>query len=266
MHLPRLPHARPPGSPDPSSIPGAGQRARALWMNPSPASGRRWREAPDEGAFRTISRLLLAALLIASLGACGNLARSSLDAARLAIGSNTLEIDPAQVAASPYAQIRVDSPDGPSLMVLGNDDDGLTSWYSPGRIVFLRNGVLAGNHGLAQDAVDIRLLGDDPFQRLAQVERARTLRRYDWMPGHRFGVEVTGELVRGPVETVDILGTIHRLQRFDERLAGPGVEATNSYWAEPGTGVIHRSRQFAAPDVMLEVTVLKPYQPAGATL
>lgn len=232
------------------------------------ATRRPRRAARKDDALRsvahTLSRMLLAGVLLTSLSACGNLARSSLDAARLAIGGGEPEINAAVVAASPYAQMRVDGPGTAALMVLGNDDDGLTSWYSPGRIVFLRNGVLAGTHGLSQDAVDIRLLGDDPFQRLAQVQHARTLRRYDWMPGHRFGVEVTGELVRGPVETVDILGTTHRLQRFDERLAGPGVEATNSYWAEPHTGVIHRSRQFAAPGVMLDVTVLKPYQPAGA--
>lgn len=170
-------------------------------------------------------------------------------------------IDPATVAASPFAQIEVVGDHGRALMVLGNDDAGLTSWYSPDRrIVFLRNGALAGTSGLAQGIVNVRFVGEDPFVRLAEVQIATTLRRYDWMPGYRFGVEVHGELRRGAVETVDILGVSYRLQRFDETLSGPGVRATNTYWAEPKTGFILRSRQFVAPGAQLEITQLKPYR------
>lgn len=215
---------------------------------------------------RTLIRLPAVLALLLCMTACGSLARSSLDAARLAISRDTLELDAAHVAANPYAQMRVDGPDGAALMVLGNDDDGLTSWYSPdGRIVFLRNGVLAGTQGWAQDAVEIRSTGEDPFARLAQVKQESTQRRYDWMPGYRYGVEVRGELRRGPVETVEILGTAHALQRFDERLAGPGVDVTNVYWTEPTTGFIRKSRQLVAPGLVLELTQLKPYRPAGAT-
>ncbi|PJJ96590.1 hypothetical protein CO641_12015 [Lysobacteraceae bacterium NML91-0213] len=238
---------------------------QTLWERACPRYLRASHQSRPRALPRNITRLLLAAILLATLTACGNLARSSLDAARLAIGSGALEIDPARVAANPYAQLRVDGPDTAALMVLGNDDDGLTSWYSPDRrIVFLRGGVLAGTHGWPQDAIDIRIVGDNPFVRLAEVQQASTRRQYDWMPGHRFGVEVTGELRRGALETIDILGTAHTLQRFDEQLTGPGIQATNSYWAEPGTGFIHRSRQLVAPGLMLEFTQLKPYRPAGA--
>ena len=81
-------------------------------------------------------------------------------------------IDPATVAASPFAQIEVVGDHGRALMVLGNDDAGLTSWYSPDRrIVFLRNGALAGTSGLAQDIVNVRFVGEDPFV-LGEVEHA----------------------------------------------------------------------------------------------
>ena len=150
-------------------------------------------------------------------------------------------------------------------MVLGNDDAGLTSWYSPDRrIVFVRNGVLAGTSGLNTDAVDIRIVGDNPFERLASITSATTVRRYDWMPGYRYGVELRGRLQRGNLESIEILGTTRRLQRFDESLEGAGMRAHNRYWSDPATGAIVRSREFVAPGVELEITVLKPYVAGSA--
>ncbi|MCD9028703.1 YjbF family lipoprotein [Luteimonas sp. BDR2-5] len=218
---------------------------------------------PHRNGPRTAARLfrigIVAALVLLAAG-CTSMARSSADALRMVV-KRDLRITPEQVAANRYAQIRVDGPDGAALLVLGNDDAGLTSWYAPGRIVFLRNGVIAGSHGYPQDATDIRLLGDDPFARLDEVTTATTLRRYDWMPGYRYGVEVQGQLRRGAIEDIEILGSRHHLQRFDEVLTGPGVEATNVYWAEPDTGLIRRSRQFVAPGTELDITVLRPYRP-----
>lgn len=197
--------------------------------------------------------------LLAMTG-CSGLPRGSLDAARLAITGSAVDVTPEQVAASPFAQILVDAPDGQALMVLGNDDAGLTSWYSPDRrIVFLRDGVLAGTSGLTADAVDIRIVGDNPFERLASIASATTVRRYDWMPGHRYGVELRGRLQRGAIESIEILGTTRRLQRFDESLEGAGMRVSNRYWADPASGAIVRSREFVAPGVELEITVLKPY-------
>ncbi|MFL6586739.1 MAG: YjbF family lipoprotein [Luteimonas sp.] len=202
--------------------------------------------------------LLIVGLL--AITGCTGLPRGSLDAARLAITGSSVDATAEQVAASPFAQILVDGPDGEALMVLGNDDAGLTSWYSPDRrIVFLRNGVLAGTSGLTADAVDIRIVGDNPFERLASITSATTVRRYDWMPGYRYGVELRGRLQRGNLESVEILGTTRRLQRFDESLEGAGTRASNRYWADPATGAIVRSREFVAPGVTLEITVLKPY-------
>lgn len=213
-----------------------------------------WRQSVGILRIGTIAALML---LIAG---CTSISRSSADAVRMIV-KRDLQISAEQVAANRYAQIRVDGPDGAALLVLGNDDSGLTSWYAPGRIVFLRNGIIAETHGYPQDAMDIRLLGADPFARLGEVTTAATLRRYDWMPGYRFGTEVQGQLRRGAIENVEILGSRHRLQRFDEVLTGPGVAATNVYWVEPDTGLIRRSRQFVAPGMELEITVLKPYRP-----
>jgi len=213
---------------------------------------------------RVFARLLLAAAVLALAG-CSGLPRGSYDALRLAVSGRSLDITPEQVAANPYAQILVENPEGESLMVLGNDDAGLTSWFTPDRrIVFLRDGVLAGTSGQSTDAIEIRVLGDNPFTRLADIESAQTHRRYDWMPGYRYGVELHGRLQRGALEQIDILGTSRELRRFDEHLEGNGLMAHNRYWADPRTGAIVRSREFVGPGVELQITVLKPYT-SGAT-
>lgn len=210
--------------------------------------------------------MLCLALVLPALAACSGLGRGSVEAARLAVFGAKLDITPEQVAANPYAQMLVQGEEFEALMVLGNDDAGRSAWYSPDRrIVFLRDGLLAGSAGLPQDAVDIRLEGDDPFTRLASLQgTATTLRRYDWMPGYRHGARVTGELRRVGTEQVEIFGTTHTLVRFDETLRGAGVDATNIYWAEPQTGFIRKSRQLLAPGHSLDLVQLKPYRPGGA--
>ncbi|KLJ00743.1 hypothetical protein WQ56_08070 [Luteimonas sp. FCS-9] len=209
---------------------------------------------------------LCLALLLPVLAGCSGLSRGSLDAARLAVFGSKLDITAEQVAANPYAQMLVQGDDFEALMVLGNDDAGRSAWYSPDRrIIFLQGGLLSGTAGLPQDASDIRLVGDNPFARLASLEgTVATLRRYDWMPGYRHGAMVQGELRRTGPEQVEILGTTHTLVRFDESLRGAGVEATNTYWAEPQTGFIRRSRQLVAPGHSVDLVQLKPYRPGGA--
>lgn len=215
-------------------------------------------------AMRALAALCLV-LFLSVLAGCSGLSRGSLDAARLAVFGAKLEITPEQVAANPYAQMLVQGDDFEALMVLGNDDAGRSAWYSPDRrIVFLRDGLLTGTAGLPQDASDIRLVGDNPFSRLAILQgTSPTLRRYDWMPGYRHGAMVEGELRRMGPEQVEILGTMHTLVRFDEALRGAGVDATNQYWVEPQTGFIRKSRQLVAPGLSVELVQLKPYRPGG---
>lgn len=206
---------------------------------------------------------LSACLVLALLAGCSGLGRSSAQVLRIATGVGAIDVDAARVAANPHAQLLVEGDGVQALMVLGNDDHGRTSWFAGRQVVFLRGGVLAGTQGFPQDAVEIRLLGDDPFANLHELAGpVATRRRYDWMPGHRFGVELQGTLVPAGIDTIDILGTAHRLQRYDETLAGAGITTTNSYWAEPATGRILRSREFVAPGLVIELVHLKPYRPA----
>ncbi|PTN54443.1 YjbF family lipoprotein [Stenotrophomonas panacihumi] len=201
-----------------------------------------------------------AALLI---GGCNSVSLTGFQTARTILrGTPDPTPDAAAVAANPYAQLRVEGGGIRALMLLGNDDAGRLSWFAGSHVVFLRDGQLAGTQGLSVDLEDMRIEGDNPFEHLQQVGDRPVVvqRRYDWRAGYRFGVPVTGELVRGELEQVDILGTSHALVRYDETLSGPGVRARNVYWAEADTGYIRKSRQMIAPGAELEIVVLKPYR------
>lgn len=206
---------------------------------------------------------LLAILL--ALSGCANNVRDSLRGIRVAMRGHHLDVDRAQVDATPYAKLLAAGPDFSALMVLGNLDEGRTAWYSPGgRMLYLRDGLLTGTTGLGANADHIALVNTTAFSRLPEVTHATTHRRYDWMPGYRYGVDVTGELVRQGMARVEILGESRELLHFTEALTGPGIDATNEYWAEPDTGFIWKSRQLVTPELSIELTQLKPYRGSKA--
>lgn len=229
---------------------------------PSPpriAGWTKWRGGPQ---------ILLACLgLLAVLASgCSSLARSSLDAIHLAIAGDRPGAVPSaqEVADNPYAQISVDAGHGAAVLVLGGVDDGRQAWYSgDGRIIYLRDGVLEGSAGLSENAAAIRIAGGRiPFHdAAAAAHTVSTVREYDWMPGYRYGVRVEGRLQRLEHATVDILGVAHDVIRFRERLAGPGIDATNEYWVDPASGFVWKSRQMLTPDISLEIVQLKPHRP-----
>lgn len=225
---------------------------------PAPASAP---GTPAFGGWRWRVACVCAAVLL--IGGCNSVSLTGFQTARTILrGTPDPTPDAAAVAANPYAQLRVEGGGIRALMLLGNDDAGRLSWFAGSHVVFLRDGQLTGTQGLSVDLEDMRIEGDNPFEHLQQVGDRPVVvqRRYDWRAGYRFGVPVTGELVRGELEQVDILGTSHALVRYDETLSGPGVRARNVYWAEADTGYIRKSRQMIAPGEELEIVVLKPYR------
>lgn len=215
-----------------------------------------------------VLRAAFAVLALAGLAGCASLSNTGVDTVRLlASGGPVIAPDPQAVAASPYARMQIEGAGLRAVAVLGNDDAGLESWYGDARrVVFMRGGQLAATAGLAVNADDICIEGDNPFLHLAQVGRepVPVARRYDWRSGYRYGVQVSGSLSRRGHESVEILGTSRDLVRYEEILRGPGVRASNEYWADPQTGFIWKSRQLVAPGTMLELVVLKPYLPGGS--
>jgi hypothetical protein len=210
-------------------------------------------------AQRGIAALLLITL---ALTGCGVVGRTSIKTMQLAVqGTPDVQPSAAEVAAKPYPQIKVSGPNGGAVLVLGNIDAGRQAWYSSERsIVFLQDGLLVGTHGGSPELQQMWIEGDNPFHALHTLQGTVAVqRRYDLMPGYRYGIPVTGTLERLGAEPVDILGKVRTLVHVRETLRGTQWKGENHYWVDPASGFIWKSQQMIAPGTRLEITQLKPY-------
>lgn len=205
--------------------------------------------------------ILIASMLLAG---CGTTMQTGIDMVRSAVGGREdMSAIAEQVAASPYASLMMDDGSVRGVMVLGNDDEGRLSWHSGQRVLFLcEGGLVCGTHGLGARLDDMRVVGGNPFLDLRAIGSGATSvsRRYDWPDGHRYGIPVTGTVRHTGQETVEVLGRMRNLARYEEQLQGPGVEGTNTYWVDPATGTLWKSRQLVAPGTYIDIVQLKPYR------
>lgn len=200
-----------------------------------------------------------------ALSGCTTVSRSTSDAIGLLFKSQTV-VEPSaeQVASLRYPQILLRARDVNGVLVLGVIEEKTQVWYGGQSTLFYlqQGGLLTGSTGLGR-TFSTRIEGDNPFEHLSSVDAPVTVRRrYDWMPGYRYDVSVTGTLRRIGQESIDILGHSLSLTKYQESLEGPGFSETNIYWADPATGFVWKSRQYLAPGYPVEIVQLKPYRPA----
>lgn len=213
---------------------------------------------------RAVRCLCVCVLLAVAASGCGVVGRTSVKTVQMAIqGKPDVQPTAAEISASRYPQIKVTGPNGGALLVLGNVDAGRQAWYSSERsIVFLRDGLVVGTHGGTPELRRASIDGDNPFHDLRDVRDGTTVvRRYDVMPGYRFGMTVTGTIRRAGTQEVEILGKVFTLQHYIEELRGHGWKRSNEYWVDADSGFIRKSRQAIGPEASLEIVQLKPYAP-----
>src|ERR1700750_2663618 len=192
-------------------------------------------------ALRTLSPGGLILSLAFALSGCSSVSRGSLEAVRLAVQGEKVEPTAASVAAVPYFQLQANAPGGEAILILAHAEHGELGWYGVSHdIVFTRDGLLVKTVGLPQNLDDSAIPAPDPFQTGLQRLGAplEYTRRMDWSPGYRYGVLLHAHLQPGAMEDVEILGTVHHLRRFDERISAPGIHMTNRYWVDPADGFI----------------------------
>lgn len=225
---------------------------------------RRDADRGSNGAPWKRGRILAALLFLPLLAGCQQIAGNILQVSRVVIKERLPVPRPSQqeVDRLPYAQAWVRGLGRDARFVLGEDDAGRLAWYSgDGVILFTRNGMITGTHGLQGDVLlDVRIEGmPRDFREIADGHSTR--REYDWMPGYRFGVPVIGRWYRRGTETVALTGDRSReLVLLEERLEGPGIKAANLYWFDPVDGRLWKSRQWTGSGHEIEMTVLKPYR------
>lgn len=212
------------------------------------------------------SLLAVMSLVILLSSGCTTVSLGSIDALKQAVDRH-VAVHPtaASVAAQPYFQLQVSSHDGQAILILANVQGASQGWYgADGQAVFLRHGLLVKTLGLAENLDGLLLPQADPFAAgLQHLQHPLTYTRVmDWSPGYRYGVQAQAQLSPRAMEDVEILGTVHRLRRVDERVrsAAAGLDVVNRYWVDPVDGFIWKSRQYAAPDLQLELIQLRPYR------
>jgi hypothetical protein len=197
---------------------------------------------------------------------CTTVSLGSLDALKQAVDHRSaIRPTAASVAAQPYFQLQVSSHDGEAIMILASAQGATLGWYgTDGQAVFLRHGLLVKTLGLTQNLDAVLLPQADPFvSGLQHLQQPITYTRVmDWSPGYRYGVQAQVQLSPKAMEDVEILGTVHHLRRIDERVRSTeaGLDVVNRYWVDPVDGFIWKSRQYAAPDLPLELIQLRPYR------
>jgi len=209
------------------------------------------------------SKLALILVALLALAGCTTVSRSTTDAFRQLFQTGLDDPTQEQVTALPYPQLLLKARDVNGVLVLGHLEGERQTWYAGRDAVFYLqpNGLVTGTAGIGR-TIEIHIEGNSPFAALsAAVDGTVVRRRYDWMPGYRIGVPVTGTLHRRGSEQVTILGNKFQLVRYEEHLEGPGVSETNVYWVDD-SGFIWKSRQFLAPGNTVEIVQLKPYRPA----
>ncbi|MCD9086653.1 YjbF family lipoprotein [Stenotrophomonas sp. SY1] len=188
--------------------------------------------------------------------------RTTLQTVQLALqGKPDIRPDPVAVAANRFPQMKVNGPAGGAILVLGHVRHGRQAWYSSERsIVFMERGLVVATHGGTPELRDMVIEGNNPFGALHMVEPGtRVRRRYDVMPGYRYGMQVQGTLQPVGQEEVTILGHTRSLLHIREQLQSDHWRSSNHYWIDPDNGFIWKSVQAIAPDTQLQIIQLKPY-------
>lgn len=230
-------------------------------------------KAPDAGAavvrakyLRRWHGFLLAWPVLLGLHGCTDLSSSAIDTMKLLTHRHAhIEVTAAEVAAKPYYQLEVTSPQGSAVMILGNLDGHREAWYDANHaIVFIEHGRVVQTVGLAQNLDGLQLPANNPFARGLQTLTMPVHYSFnmDWSPGYRYGVHVDARIVPAGSEQITILGVPHNVLRVDEQLSAGAAHyrATNHYWVDPQDGFVWKSEQQVAPGLMLQLVQLRPYR------
>lgn len=213
-----------------------------------------------------LTQYLLCLAVPVFLSGCDPLMRGSWDTLRAATeGPQRLELTQAQVDASPYYQIKVQTPTSEAVLGLVRQQGDLQFWLtSQQQVLLIRDGLVVRSVGLGADLDATRLAQDSPFHSgLHHIENnQRSTRWVDFNSDNRIGVALQSRFNKEGMEQVDILDRSYTLLRVDEHIEAPsiGFSAINRYWVDPKDGFIMMSRQHISPQITLGITQLRPYR------
>ena len=173
----------------------------------------------------------------------------------------------AQLNAVPFATIAVKDAEGNRSYVVPVADNGgyLNYQDSLRRSIIMRGGLITATQGLPFNLSAVRHAVDDPIVTPAPVAEwpGSIFRNYQFkLSGGARDFTITTSCiyeVRAP-ERIEIVELFFNTIRIDEVCSNAQRTFTNTYWADPNTGFIWRSKQWIGPrqDAM-NVEIIRPY-------
>lgn len=193
---------------------------------------------------------------------------TSIESLNLAVRGKVNEIPLEYIRSVEADSLLIQAGSSEGLFVAPDRDGERVNWYGLTEQVQSDHGRLTQVVGIEND-VFIPLIANDPFiTGLMQVVDGTTVvRLVDYPQAYQTGLEQHATYRRGPVESIDILGTMHNVQRIDEIIWMPQLnyETTNYYWLDLATARVRRSIQHLSPTLpALDVTLTR-LPAAGAT-
>jgi len=202
--------------------------------------------------------LVLAAVC---LPACNSMTATSIESLNLAISgkANVISVDYIRSVKADSLYIQAGATEG--LFVTPAHSGERVNWYGLTEEVQTDHGRVTQLLGVEDDAL-IPLIPQDPFiTGLMQVaDGAQVLRYADYPLAYQTGLEQYATYRRGPVEKIDILGSVQPHQRIDETIWMPQLDykAINYYWLDMQTGQVRRSIQHISPTLpVMDITLTR---------
>ena len=229
-------------------------------------------------AIRTLSALCLGAFVAAcSSGgdSTGERLRPLLEQSVLG-GSIFGEDEPApkppvftreQLNAVPFATIALKDAEGNRSYVVPVADNGgyLNYQDAARRSLIFRGGLITATQGLSYNLSAVRHALDDPIVTPTPVAEwpGNIYRNYQFkLSGGAKDFTITTSCVYalGARERIEIVELFFDTIRVDETCSNAVRTFTNTYWADPNTGFIWRSKQWIGPrQEPMNIEIIRPY-------
>jgi hypothetical protein len=215
--------------------------------------------------------MALAAAALLALGGCtsadsGNtnysqfyqIVKQSLQA-----GFGKIRISRDQAAAIPYATLGYSLDGGNQfLLVLATDTGGELLWTAPSHVVIVtRDGRITRTVGLPYNLSGLTTESNLPSPASALQRPFLTSRQEDFPELGLYGVILSCRAWLVGRQTIDILGQKLSASRVDEtcQSRNPPWSFTDSFWVDPDSGLVWRSRQHIHPKGgVIETEIFRP--------
>ena len=219
--------------------------------------------------------LVLALGLSASLGACssggptlfqhlGGVMKTAITGAPKA--PPAAPVTRAQLARIPYATIALSKNGGPKAFLVPLVDNGgyLNYRDTSGAAVIMLGGAVSGTQSLGYDLRSVRFDRRDPIAHPTPLADwpDHVHRQYRYALRDLGDYSITLDCVFMPVarETIEIVELRYNVMRVSEDCTDARRQVTNTYWVDPDTGFVWKSRQWLGPEIgQVTLEIIRPY-------